>query len=296
MPADAASWRRRRRPVRQPPPAAPSKHERRGTGERDGLVAVQLDDVGADPGADQPGQLLLGQWARDDVTRTTVGRSRQGGAGARKGRQVRGLVGAQLGGVPAAKFRPMASAPARRAARSARLNRTTHRASRWRRPDADPPSTGGRPAATEPAAGAASRVAGAHQRLADEGGVEADRAPAADRGGSRTPDSATTSRSSGTRGRSATARSGSTSSVRRSRLLIADERRARSRAPSRARARRAPRRAARGPGPAPARRGGRGALADAGRRAAGRASAPGGAEQVQLPRDRPRTPWPAPAR
>ena len=69
--------------------------------------------------------------------------------------------------------------------------------------------------------GGGGRVRGAHERLADEGRVEA-RWPASGRwcAVSRTPDSAMTRRSPGTRSRSRTARSGSTSSVRRSRLLI----------------------------------------------------------------------------
>ena len=62
--------------------------------------------------------------------------------------------------------------------------------------------------------------AGAHEVLADERGVEADRPPAARVAASRTPDSATTRRSSGTRWRRRTASSTSTRSVRRSRLLM----------------------------------------------------------------------------
>ena len=76
------------------------------------------------------------------------------------------------------------------------------------------------PAATN-ARAAAAGSARAHQRLADERGIEA-RSRASGRRSpvSRTPDSATAIRSPGTSSRSRTARSGSTSSVRRSRLLI----------------------------------------------------------------------------
>ena len=64
------------------------------------------------------------------------------------------------------------------------------------------------------------RVRGAHERLADESRIEAGGAPAGDGGG--VPDAALRDarRSPGTRSRSQTHRSGSTSSVRRSRLLI----------------------------------------------------------------------------
>ncbi len=103
------------------------------------------------------------------------------------------------------------------------------------------------------------RVGRPHQRLADEGGVEADRPPAGDRRRARGPRTRRPRSDRRGRGRAAGRPApGSTSSVRRSRLLIPMTR-ARVASARRARGRRGPRRAARARGrarrrPAPASR------------------------------------------
>ena len=121
-------------------------------------------------------------------------------------------------GVPGTRFSPIASAPARTAARMPSASVmpqifTNGRAAAFAG------SPGSRPAATN----ARDRGRGSGERTSASPTSAASKPTArqpAIVAASRTPDSATTIRSSGTSARSRTARSVSTSSVRRSRLLI----------------------------------------------------------------------------
>ena len=121
-------------------------------------------------------------------------------------------------GVPGAKLSPMASAPARTAARMPASSVTPQILTCGMRAAAAR-SGGHVPAATNARAAAA----GSGERISASPTSAASKPVARQRemvAVSRTPDSAITRRSPGTRSRSRTARSGSTSSVRRSRLLM----------------------------------------------------------------------------
>ena len=120
-------------------------------------------------------------------------------------------------GVPGTKLRPTASAPARTAARAPSGSVTPQIFTNGRRATLAG-SSGGRPAATNDrtvAAGSAERTKASPTRAASKPWARQRPIWRV----SRTPDSATTSRSSGTSSRSREAISGSTTSVRRSRLF-----------------------------------------------------------------------------
>ncbi len=120
-------------------------------------------------------------------------------------------------GVPATRLRPIASAPARTAARAPTASVTPQILTNGRR-SALAGSCGGRPAATNDRAAAA----GSPERISASPTSAPSKPSARQRAsvdGSRTPDSAMTSRSSGTMARKRSARPVSTTSVRRSRLF-----------------------------------------------------------------------------
>ena len=120
-------------------------------------------------------------------------------------------------GVPSTRLSPIASAPAATAARTPASSVTPQIFTNGRRATL-PGSSGAAPAATKAraaAAGSPARTSASPTRAPSNPSA---RQRATVRG-SRTPDSAITSRSSGTRSRRRPARSTSTSSVRRSRLL-----------------------------------------------------------------------------
>ena len=146
----------------------------------------------------------------------------------------------------------MASAPARTAARIPASSVTPQIFTCGSRSSWPRAPTGSRPAATNARAAAA----GSGERMSASPTSAASNPVARQRATGRRVADARTRRSAirspGIASRSRTARSGSTSSVRRSRLLMPIDPRARSRGRPRARGRRAPRRAAPARGPAPA--------------------------------------------
>ena len=152
------------------------------------------------------------------VIATILGACRVDGASARATRASSTASASERArGVPGTRLSPIASAPARTAARTPSASVipqifTKGVAATFAR------SPGARPAATNvrtAAAGSGARTSASPTSAASNPTA---RQPATV-AGSRTPDSATTSRSSGTISRNRTARSVSTSSVRRSRLL-----------------------------------------------------------------------------
>ena len=154
-------------------------------------------------------------------------------------------------------------------------------------------SRGGRPAATNDAHGAAGSAA----RISASPTSAASNPSARQRAtvdGSRTPDSAMTRRSSGTRARRRSARSMSTSSVRRSRLLTpisasaGRERRSSSRSSWASTSGSSPSSSARSTSSAKRR------LLGCRTASSSTTSAPAARSDRELPSDRRRTPWPAP--
>ncbi len=151
------------------------------------------------------------------VTATTSGR-RSAGAADRISRDRSAASSRRSSrGVPAARLSPIASAPAATAASTPAASVTPQILTNGRRATLAG-SSGARPAATN----AAAVAAGVAERTRASPTSAASKPRARQRAtvaGSRTPDSAMTRRSSGTSSRSRAARSRSTSSVRRSRLL-----------------------------------------------------------------------------
>ena len=246
-PADRPRRRRRRSRRRRTGP-------RRDRAARDDLGDPLAPGVGGDRD-DRAG----GRLASDRATRARADRLRRATSSR---------------GVPGTRFSPIASAPARTAARmpSASVMPQTFTERRGARGSPDRPGRG--PAATNARRGGG-RIGGPDERLADERGIEAGRPPGGDRRGvadAGLGDDEPVVRDE----RRAAGSPGPVSTVERPQVAVVDpdQRGRRWRAPARARARRGPRRAARARSRGPARRAGRAASPDGGPRAAARGRRP----------------------
>ena len=157
----------------------PLQLDRVGTRRRRQRVEVVRGAIGGDRGRPS--------------ARSRQARSRGRGA---RGRPPRRASSAR--GVPGTRFRPMASAPARTAAWMPASSVMPQIFTNGARAAVDRivAAAGRRPRRRAPSL---ARVAGAHQRLADERRIEPQRAPAADRRRLSDPDSAIAIRSSGIR-------------------------------------------------------------------------------------------------
>ena len=220
---------------------APSRSGRETVAnDGDRFVAAELDDVGVD-GVRRPFELV---GRRSTVIATIAGAAVRRGSSRASRASAAASSSVSARGVPATTLSPIASAPARIAA-STPASSVMPQIFTVRRRATSAGSSGGGAGSDERADARPPGSRRPHERLADERAIEAERAPTRrDRGvaDARLGDHEAVV---GDGSRSRPARSASTSSVRRSRLLRPMTGRP-SRARARARARRGPPPAARG--------------------------------------------------